>query len=137
MLEPTSRKNTKCLQANRLAHLLKDRENFLIGMMKVNYLKRLESSIKSFEISIGRTVEKIEALESKIGQFKLNHTQTSPLESFSPDEDELDEDDLEALQVGKKLKFDLADLDLDRWLVDLKSDKAALAHIVVQKSSVL
>ncbi len=106
-----------------------DRESFLIGMMKINYLKRLESSIKSFEISIGRTLEKIEALEAKIAQFKLNHTQISPLESFSPDEDELDEDDLEALQVGKKLKFDLADLDLDRWLVDLQSDKAALAHI--------
>ena len=29
-----------------------DREHFLIGMMKVNYLKRLESSIKSFEISM-------------------------------------------------------------------------------------
>jgi len=28
-----------------------DREKFLIGMMKVNYLKRLESSVKSFEIA--------------------------------------------------------------------------------------
>jgi hypothetical protein len=36
---------------------------------------------------------------------------------------------LEQWQAGKKLKFDLADLNLDRWLVDLKSDKAALAHI--------
>lgn len=106
-----------------------DREGFLIGMMKVNYLKRLESSIKSFEISISRTLEKIEKLEAKIAQFKSNHTQTLYLESLSPDEDELDEDDLEQWQVGKKLKFDLADLDLDRWLVDLQSDKAALAYI--------
>ena len=106
-----------------------DRENFLIGMMKVNYLKRLESSIKSFDISISRTLEKIEKLEAKIAQFKSNHNQILYLESLSPDEDELDEEDLEQWQVGKKLKFDLADLDLDRWLVDLQSDKAALAHI--------
>lgn len=30
-----------------------DREKFLIGMMKVNFLKRLESSVKSFEITMG------------------------------------------------------------------------------------
>lgn len=56
-----------------------DRENFLIGMMKVNYLKRLESSIESFEISINRTLEKIEKLEAKIAQFKNNNTQTLDL----------------------------------------------------------
>jgi hypothetical protein len=33
-----------------------DRENYLIGMMKVNFLKRLESSVKSFEITMGRTI---------------------------------------------------------------------------------
>lgn len=106
-----------------------DRENFLIGMMKINYLKRLESSIKSFDISIARTLEKIETLETKISHFNNNHTQTQYLESISLDEDDLDEDDLEQWQVGKKLKFDLADLELDRWLIDLQSDKAALLHI--------
>ena len=35
-----------------------DREYYLIGMMKINYLKRLESSIESFEISLERTIEK-------------------------------------------------------------------------------
>ncbi len=34
------------------------RESFLIGMMKVNFLKRLESSIESFEISMDRTIQK-------------------------------------------------------------------------------
>ncbi|MGH9943307.1 MAG: hypothetical protein ACRD9R_13240 [Pyrinomonadaceae bacterium] len=43
-----------------------NREHFLIGMMKVNYLKRLESSVKSFAISMERTVEKIAILEEKI-----------------------------------------------------------------------
>lgn len=106
-----------------------DREHVLIGMMKVNYLKRLESSIESFEISIGRTLKTIAALEEKIAQFKNNHTHTQYLENSSPDEDLLDEEDLELWQVGKKLKFDLADLDLDQWLIDLQSDKAALTHL--------
>jgi len=36
------------------------REYFLIGMMKINFLKRLESSIESFEISMDRTIQKID-----------------------------------------------------------------------------
>ena len=35
-------------------------------------------------------------------------------------------DEMEQWQVGKKLKFDLADLELDKWLIDLKNDKNAL-----------
>ena len=38
-------------------------------MMKVNFLKRLESSVKSFEITMGRTIAKIEALEKKINDY--------------------------------------------------------------------
>ncbi|MBA4313015.1 MAG: ATP-dependent helicase [Chlorobiaceae bacterium] len=110
-----------------------DRENFLIGMMKVNYLKRLESSVESFEISLDRTIKKIEHLEGKIIEFKKLKTKTfeTDLTSVQPDEDEIEEnaDDLEQWQVGKKLKYDLADLKLDEWLADLKQDKEALSDI--------
>jgi len=110
-----------------------DRENFLIGMMKVNFLKRLESSIQSFEISLDRTIRKIEALEKRINDFVgLKKTfQEETLETFGPDEEEREEndDELEQWQVGKKLKFDLADLNLDVWLEDLKKDKDALSDL--------
>ena len=116
-----------------LSFTQKDRENFLIGMMKVNYLKRLESSIESFEISIDRTIKKIDKLADKINDFKkskMNRLEDD-LSSAQPDEVELEEngDDAEQWQVGKKLKFDLADLKLDTWLTDLGKDKAALADL--------
>jgi len=107
-----------------------DREYYLIGMMKVNFLKRLESSIESFEISMDRTIQKIEKLESKIKDFLKSKakSQEEELETYQPDEDEMEEneEELEQWQVGKKLKFDLADLDLDTWLVDLGKDREAL-----------
>lgn len=110
-----------------------ERENFLIGMMKVNFLKRLESSIESFEISLDRTISKIEALEQKIKHFinEKGITQEETFESFEPDEDEFEEnsEDNEQWQVGKKLKFDLADLHLEEWLEDLKKDKEALIDL--------
>lgn len=107
-----------------------DRENFLIGMMKVNYLKRLESSIQSFEISLDRTIRKIETLEERIHDFLSTRDVSDELslDPLEPDEEELEEngEDAEQWQVGKKLKFNLADLELERWLIDLKADKEAL-----------
>lgn len=121
-----------------LAFKQSDRENFLIGMMKVNYLKRLESSIESFEISLDRTISKIENLEMKIDNFlksqKENQKESleESLDQFSPDETELEEDgdDSEQWQVGKKLKFNLADLELEKWLTDLRKDKFALVDLL-------
>lgn len=110
-----------------------DREYFLIGMMKVNFLKRLESSIESFEISMDRTIHKIEKLENKIKEFieSKQKTQIEVLDALEPDENELEEnaDDFEQWQVGKKLKFDLADLELKDWLSDLGKDKEALIDL--------
>jgi hypothetical protein len=99
-------------------------------MMKVNFLKRLESSIESFEISLDRTIQKIERLEQKIESFLNNHTvhEEESLDNYTPNEEELEENTaaLDEWQVGKKLRFDLADLELARWLADLKKDKDAL-----------
>jgi len=117
-----------------------EREEILIGMMKVNFLKRLESSIESFEISMDRTIKKIEDLEKKINGFLLLHSKSQEeiLETLEPEEDELEEnpDDIEQWQVGKKLKFDLADLQLNDWLVDLKKDKEALIDLYNNASAV-
>lgn len=111
-----------------------DRENFLIGMMKVNFLKRLESSIESFEISLDRTIQKIEHLEDKITAFLNLNTasQEETLETLTPSDEEIEEiaDDIESWKVGKKLKFDLADLNLMKWLNDLKKDKEALIDLL-------
>ncbi len=130
-----------------LAFQQADRENFLIGMMKVNFLKRLESSIESFEISLDRTIRKIETLEAKITGF-LNSSPLIPpfgkvsqeesLESMAPDEEELEEngEDREAWQVGKKLKFDLADIRLEEWRTDLRNDKEALIGLLNNAAAV-
>ena len=61
-----------------------EREHYLIGMMKVNFMKRLESSIRSFEITMDRTISKIEDLEDRIRRFK----------QFQSENPDLDFDDL-------------------------------------------
>ena len=78
--------------------------NCLIGMMKVNFLKRLESSVYSFAITMERTVTKIEDLEQRLRDSR--HTRPKPPKRFSrtssptPEEDD-DEELAQAFQVGK------------------------------------
>ena len=109
------------------------RETFLIGMMKVNFLKRLESSVKSFEITMERTIAKIEGLEQKIKNFQAlpkQNSEAAELElELELDDPGHDEDLEDALQVGGKLKFRLNHLRLDGddgWLKALKRDKDQL-----------
>jgi superfamily II DNA or RNA helicase len=118
-----------------------DREYFLIQMMKVNFLKRLESSVESFEISMKRTLDKIEKLEKEIKEFlqkKNDKDAEYEASAFETDEDEKEElpDELDAWEIGKKLKFKLLDLNLDDWLTDLRNDREALYDIYLRAKDV-
>lgn len=106
-----------------------DREHFLIGMMKVNFLKRLESSVYSFNITMERTIEKIESLEQRIRDF-IAH-QASQAEEVQQelflDPGEEDEELTQAFEVGGKLRIPMSHLDVSAWLDDLKKDRDQLA----------
>ena len=107
------------------------REHFLIGMMKIGFLKRLESSIQSFELSMDRTIGKIEKLELKIKNYLANPVRTD----LSTEELNVEDDDdevaavEEAYLVGGKRKFDLAHLNLEAWVKDLREDKDKLLSL--------
>ncbi len=108
-----------------------NREHFLIGMMKVNFLKRLESSVHSFNITMERTIEKIENLEERLRSFIEHQASTAETVQqdllFEPGEErEEDEELAEAFQVGGKLKIPMSHLDVTMWLADLKQDKDQL-----------
>ncbi len=113
-----------------------DREKSLIHMMKVNYLKRLESSIYSFVLTLERTIQRISTLESKIKNFIiLNRDSTEYSESdiidenYNEEEYEEDSNDYEIWELWKEMKFELQDLNLNEWLKDLEKDKTALTEL--------
>lgn len=108
-----------------------NREKFLIGMMKVNFLKRLESSVHSFAITMERTVSKIEDLENRLRQFQEHQELTAedvqPDLFFDPEEE--DEELAQAFQVGSKLKYKMEHLNVDEWLQELATDKQQLSRL--------
>ena len=114
--------------------LLQQREFNLIGMMKVNFLKRLESSVHSFASTLERTIENIKARESEIQDF-LGATPSVVSESgfdpFAETTEEYGEDDelQTGVQAGKNQTYLYEHIDLDTWLADLHDDRTQLDKI--------
>ena len=110
-----------------------DRENFLIGMMRVNFLKRLESAAHSFCLTLERTIDKIKRVEEKIAHVRDGETGLLIEPEDAPDPDEFSEDD--DFIVGKGLQYDLREMRLDDWSHNLKNDREALegVHALAKK----
>ena len=100
-----------------------DRERFLIGMMRTNFLKRLESSAHSLTETLGRTVGKIDDLLDRIDRYENDRTLTDPEAATLPDDDEEDEE----FYVNRaRNPYHLGELDLPRWKRKLLQDRQTL-----------
>jgi len=114
-------------------------ENHLIGMMRVNFLKRLESSVASFAQTMERTIAKIESLEARIERFERFQAENPHVSSgglFESELEEIEDDELrEAFEVSAG-RFNLADLRLDDWKRALQEDKQQLSGLALAAQAV-
>lgn len=107
-----------------------DREESLIHLLRVNILKRMESSVASFALTIKRQLADVESLLSKIDTHDVSVDETEI--------DDIDVDDpaFESLLVGRKVKVLLQDVDRVRWRQDLMEDRNRLATLLSAARSV-
>lgn len=105
------------------------RENYLIGMMKVNFLKRLESSVHSFDLTLQRTVSKIDDLKDRIAYFKQFQAENPDFDWNEFEEINGEDEELQDAFEISKARYKMAHMELDRWLVDLQLDREQL-HIL-------
>ncbi len=102
-----------------------DRERFLIGMIRTNFLKRLESSAHSLTETLGRTIGKIDTLLEKINRYEQNQQMPEAEADILPDDDE---DDEEFLVNRARHPYHLGELDCSGWKDDLIKDKQTLTE---------
>ncbi len=102
------------------------RETGICRLMNINLLKRLESSVYSFKLTLSRIHDLISETIDAIDRFEKYGI--SDLEAYEADEDDFDMDDRNAdyFTVGKKVKIDLADMDYKTWREELQEDKEVL-----------
>lgn len=104
------------------------REAGLKKLMTANLLKRLESSIDAFRL----TLSKIEASVTRI-LSRISWGAVGP-EDVKPDLSELDLDEedvnVEVFNLGEKIRIDLEDIDIQSWQRDLWNDRETLSELL-------
>ncbi len=107
-----------------------DRERGLQALMTTNLLKRLESSVEAFRLTLRALGANMSRALSAIHEFERSqHGQAlgayvADLEGLDPEDDDLA--DLDEFTVGAKVQISLADMDLPSWKHDLQADFALI-----------
>ena len=105
-----------------------NREQGIRRLTAINLMKRMESSVYSFNLTLKRIKELIESTIDTIDRFdkhssvNLDLTDISNVDEF--DEEDQNTDDL--FSLGKKVKIDLADMDYVSWRESLAKDAEVL-----------
>ncbi|MBB3965738.1 helicase-related protein [Rhizobium metallidurans] len=112
-----------------------DRERSLQALMTTNLLKRLESSVEAFRLTlralgdnITRTLTAITEFErSGGGQTIADYITDAPFDSDDEDEDLIG---VGEFTVGKKVQISLGDMDVPSWKHDLDADLFLIEELI-------
>lgn len=104
-----------------------DRESSLVHLMRVNLLKRLESSIHAFGLTLEKLQHMVEGILARIDDHSLQEFEELDINEIDPEAE-----DYAPFMVGKKVKVLLKDIDLMRWRPELEGDAALLRELVAQ-----
>ncbi len=116
-----------------------DREQSLQALMTTNLLKRLESSVEAFRLTLTslqgnhtRTLNKIDSFKA-VGVAESVSDWTDSMVNLEAEEDDISLGDAE---IGGKVKINLADMDLPSWEHDLKVDLEVINALLASMAKV-
>lgn len=113
------------------------REEGIRRLMSVNLLKRLESSVYSFNLTLTRIKDLIEKTIAAIDKFeKCGHAEIDMYEANDASDWDIDDQNTDFFSVGKKVKIDLADMDYVSWRDALRKDAETLALVTMMVSDI-
>lgn len=98
------------------------REEGIRRLMSINLLKRLESSVYSFRLTIDRIKKLIEDTMKTIEDYQAGNCILKLTEISDSDDFDYDDQNTDFFSVGKKVKIDLADMDYVSWKRELEKD---------------
>lgn len=114
------------------------REQGIRRLMSINLMKRMESSVFSFNLTLGRMKELIEKTIAIIDEFEKNMTgQTLQMTDISDiDEYDYDDQNTDFFSVGKNVKIDLIDIDFLTWRRRMESDCKTLELLMLMVADI-
>ena len=107
-----------------------DRERSLQALMTTNLLKRLESSVEAFRLTLRSLKNNLNVTLDAIADFERTGG-TLEVADYTANAADFDEDDddlsgLDDFTVGKKIQINLVDMDVQSWQHDLNGDLALI-----------
>lgn len=112
------------------------REQGIRRLMSINLLKRLESSVNSFQLTLKRIESLIDETIKSIDRFeKYGHSDIDMYEA-SDSEWDIDDNNTDYFTVGKKVKIDLADMDYKTWRAELEKDAKTLELLTLMVADI-
>jgi len=115
------------------------REKSLQTLMRVNLLKRLESSVDSFRITLGKFTKEIEQTIFAIEKFEKTGVQSFTTATQFDDinlDDNSDDWLNDEFSIGDKVKINLADMNTTGWKEDLQADYYIAATLLEEMKRV-
>ncbi len=114
------------------------RERGIQHLMSVNLLKRMESSVHSFYMTVERIHNHIESTINMIEDFERGITANTVQEmhDLSHAEFDLDDQNMDIFNVGKKFRIDLRDMDHLSWKRELQADLEVLELLILMISDI-
>lgn len=109
-----------------------DRERSLQALMTTNLLKRLESSVEAFRLTLGALLQNCEQALERVSAFRQNGKASFSTEWHADtwEEDEELAGFSDAAVTGGKISINLADMDTLSWEQDLAADQGRLAGLL-------
>lgn len=132
-------------KAGKYAELFKDnksltqlgREQGIKRLTAINLMKRMESSVYAFNLTLGRIKDLIENTINAIDNYD-NHSSVNFELTDITDVDEFDSEDQndDIFSIGKKVKIDIADMDYVSWRESLAKDAEVLELLTYMVSDI-
>lgn len=104
----------------------KGREQGIRRLMSINLLKRLESSVYSFNLTLSRILTLIKSTIRSIDHFEEYGKADFDMYEAAENDFDIDDENNDYFTVGKKIKIDLADMDYKTWRDELQQDADTL-----------
>ena len=112
------------------------RERGIQRLMSINLLKRLESSVNSFQLTLTRIKEVIGGTIEAINRFEKYGSADISMYEASRDDWDIDDENTEFFTVGKKVKIELADMDWKSWRKELEQDAEVLELLTLMVADI-
>lgn len=126
-------KLSKYLSEEETENFRRGREAGIQHLMSINLLKRMESSVHSFLLTVKRVYQYLFDTSNTIDEFIKNGSgELKDLTDLSTSASDSDDDDknTDLFMVGKKVRIDISDMDYISWKRDIDSDLTILSKLI-------